>query len=175
LIVEAAVRHLLEPQNLTRIIQDPVCREIFVLWRAGREVDILYRYNHNWPWGRASGDVALGPQFQGGHPKYVHYRYIVYVYGLSNCQGPLAQQRRVAGLSKGRGLSSSAFGIHVKPSPAGKSAGTHGHANRDSLNLESSRGGDARRDHARCETQASASAPYECDPVIQYAPKPSCR
>ena len=29
-------------------------------------------------------------------------------------------------------------------------------------------GGDARRDHPRCETQASASAPYECDPVIQW-------
>ena len=63
-------------------------------------------------------------------------------------QGPLAQQRRVAGLPKGLGLSNSVFGIHVKPSPAGKSAGTHGHANRDSLNLESSRGGDARCNRA---------------------------
>ena len=27
LIVEAAVRHLLRPQNLTRIIQDPICGE----------------------------------------------------------------------------------------------------------------------------------------------------
>ena len=45
LIVEAAVRHLLGPQNLTRIVQDPVCGEIFVLCRTGQEVDILYRYN----------------------------------------------------------------------------------------------------------------------------------
>ena len=44
LIVEAAVHHL-GPQNLTRIIQDPVCGEIFVLCRTGQEVDILYRYN----------------------------------------------------------------------------------------------------------------------------------
>ena len=45
LIVEAAVRHLLGPQNLTRIVEDPVCGEIFVLCRTGQEVDILYRYN----------------------------------------------------------------------------------------------------------------------------------
>ena len=45
LIVEAAVRHLLGPQNLTRIVQDPICGEIFVLCRTGQEVDILYRYN----------------------------------------------------------------------------------------------------------------------------------
>ena len=44
-IVEADVCHLLGPQNLTRIIQDPVCGEIFVLCRTGQEVDILYRYN----------------------------------------------------------------------------------------------------------------------------------
>ena len=29
LIVEAVVRHLLGPQNLTRIVQDPACGEIF--------------------------------------------------------------------------------------------------------------------------------------------------
>jgi hypothetical protein len=45
LIVEAVVRHLLRPQNLIRIVQDPVCGEIFVLCRTGQEVDILYRYN----------------------------------------------------------------------------------------------------------------------------------
>ena len=45
LIVEAAVRHLLGPQNLIRIVQDPVCGEIFMLYRTGQEVDILYRYN----------------------------------------------------------------------------------------------------------------------------------
>ena len=45
LIVEAAVRHLLGPQNLIRIVQDPVCGEIFVLCRTRQEVDILYRYN----------------------------------------------------------------------------------------------------------------------------------
>ena len=45
LIIEAIVRPLLGPQNLTRIIQDPVCGEIFVLCRTGQEVDILYRYN----------------------------------------------------------------------------------------------------------------------------------
>ena len=44
-IVEAAIRHLIGPQNLTRIIEDPVCGEIFVLCRTGQEVDILYRYN----------------------------------------------------------------------------------------------------------------------------------
>ena len=47
LIVEAAVRHLLGPQKLIRIIQDPVCGKIFVLCRTGQEVDILYRYNVN--------------------------------------------------------------------------------------------------------------------------------
>jgi hypothetical protein len=30
---------------LTRIVQDPVCGEIFVLCRTGYEVDILYWYN----------------------------------------------------------------------------------------------------------------------------------
>jgi hypothetical protein len=35
LIVEAAVRYLLGPQNLTRIVQNPVCGEIFVLYRTG--------------------------------------------------------------------------------------------------------------------------------------------
>jgi hypothetical protein len=45
LIIEAVVRHLLGPQNLTRIVQDPICGEIFVLCRTRQEVDILYRYN----------------------------------------------------------------------------------------------------------------------------------
>jgi hypothetical protein len=45
LIVEAAIHHLLRPQNLIRNVQDPVCGEIFVLCRTGQEVDILYRYN----------------------------------------------------------------------------------------------------------------------------------
>ena len=45
LIVEATVRYLLGPQKLTRIIQDPICGEIFVLCGTGQEVDILYRYN----------------------------------------------------------------------------------------------------------------------------------
>ena len=45
LIVEAVVHHLLGPQNLTRIIEDPVCGEIFVLCRTGQEVNIFYRYN----------------------------------------------------------------------------------------------------------------------------------
>jgi hypothetical protein len=45
LIVEATIRHLLGPQNLTRIVQDPIYGEIFVLYSTGREVDILYRYN----------------------------------------------------------------------------------------------------------------------------------
>jgi hypothetical protein len=40
LIIKAALRHLLRPQNLTRII----CGEVFVLWTR-QEVDILYRYN----------------------------------------------------------------------------------------------------------------------------------
>ena len=44
-IVEAAIRHLLGPQNLIRIVHDRVCEEIFVLCRTGQEVDILYRYN----------------------------------------------------------------------------------------------------------------------------------
>jgi hypothetical protein len=42
LIIEVVVHHLLGPQNLTRIVQDPVCGEIFVLCRTGYEVDILY-------------------------------------------------------------------------------------------------------------------------------------
>ena len=37
-----------------------------------------------------------------------------------------------------KALSSSAFGVHVKPSPAGEFVSTHGHANRDSSDLESS-------------------------------------
>jgi hypothetical protein len=45
LFVEAVVRHLLGPQNLTRIVRDPICGEIFVLCKTGQEVDILYRYN----------------------------------------------------------------------------------------------------------------------------------
>ena len=45
LIVEVVVHHLLGPRNLTRIIQDPVCGDIFVLCRTGQEVDLLYRYN----------------------------------------------------------------------------------------------------------------------------------
>jgi hypothetical protein len=45
LIVEAAICHLLRPQNLTRIVADPVCEEIFVRCRTGQEVDTLYRYN----------------------------------------------------------------------------------------------------------------------------------
>ena len=45
LIVETIVRHLFGPQNLTRIVQDPIRGEIFVLYRTGQEVDILYRYN----------------------------------------------------------------------------------------------------------------------------------
>jgi hypothetical protein len=54
LIVEATVHHLLGPQNLTRIVQDPVCGEIFVLCRIGQEVDILYRYNVS-----VDGDVVI--------------------------------------------------------------------------------------------------------------------
>ena len=54
LIVEAAVCHLLGPQNLTRIIQDPICGEMFVLCRIGQEVDILYRYNVS-----MDGDVVI--------------------------------------------------------------------------------------------------------------------
>jgi hypothetical protein len=45
LTIEAVVRHLLRLHNLIRIIQDPVCGEIFVHCRTGHEVDILYRYN----------------------------------------------------------------------------------------------------------------------------------
>jgi hypothetical protein len=45
LIVEAAICHLLGPQNLTRIFQDSVCGEIFFFVGLGQEVDILYRYN----------------------------------------------------------------------------------------------------------------------------------
>jgi hypothetical protein len=45
LIVEAAIRHLLTPQNLTRIIEDPVCGEIFVLCRTAHEVSMLHRFN----------------------------------------------------------------------------------------------------------------------------------
>ena len=45
LTVEATVRHLLGPKKWTKIVQDPICGEIFVLCRTGQEVDILYRYN----------------------------------------------------------------------------------------------------------------------------------
>ena len=45
LIVEATVHHLLRPQNLTRIVEDPICEEIFVLYKTGQETNILYRYN----------------------------------------------------------------------------------------------------------------------------------
>ena len=45
LIVDATICHLLRPQNLTRIVQDPIYGEIFVLCRTRQEVDILYRYN----------------------------------------------------------------------------------------------------------------------------------
>ena len=62
MIVEAVVRHLLGPQNLTRNIQDPICGEIFVLSRTGQEVDILYRYNVS-----VDGDVFIFGM--------VHYRY----------------------------------------------------------------------------------------------------
>jgi hypothetical protein len=54
LIVEVVVRHLLGPQNLTRIVQDPVCGEFFVLCRTEQEVDILYRYNVS-----VDGDVVI--------------------------------------------------------------------------------------------------------------------
>ena len=54
LIVEAAVRHLLGPQNLTRIVLDPVYGEIFMLCRTALEVDILYRYNVS-----MDGDVVI--------------------------------------------------------------------------------------------------------------------
>jgi hypothetical protein len=37
LIVEAVVRHLLGPQNLTRKFQDHVCGEIFVLCRLDKK------------------------------------------------------------------------------------------------------------------------------------------
>ena len=127
------------------------------------------------PWGRANGTVTPGPPIPRGPTP-------------SMCTIGISFIRIcIYGLSKGRGLSSSAFGVHVKPSLAGKFAGTHGHANRDSSNLESScavatrdaivrrAGGDQGHDHPRCEMQASASAPYEWDPVIQYAQKPQCR
>jgi hypothetical protein len=54
LIVEATICHLLEPQNLTRIVEDLVCGEIFVLCRTRQEVDILYRYNVS-----VDGDVVI--------------------------------------------------------------------------------------------------------------------
>jgi hypothetical protein len=54
LIVKVAIHHLLGPQNLTRIVQDPICGEIFVLSRTGQEVDILYRYNVS-----VDGDVVI--------------------------------------------------------------------------------------------------------------------
>jgi hypothetical protein len=54
LIVEAAVRDLLGPQNLTIIVQDPICGEIFVLCRTRQEVGILYRYNVN-----VDGDAVI--------------------------------------------------------------------------------------------------------------------
>jgi hypothetical protein len=45
LIVEAAVRHLLGPQNLIRIVEDPLCEDIFVLCRTAHAADMLYK-NH---------------------------------------------------------------------------------------------------------------------------------
>ena len=53
-IIEVVVRHLLRPQNLTRIVQDPICGEIFVLYRTRQEVDIIYRYNVS-----MDGDVVI--------------------------------------------------------------------------------------------------------------------
>jgi len=76
LIVEAIVRHLLGPQNLTRIIQDPIYGEIFVLCRTRQEVDILYRYNVS-----VDGDAILFAV--------VHYLWLSRPYQpieyLSNC------------------------------------------------------------------------------------------
>ena len=54
LIVEAAVRHLLEPQKLTRIFEDPLCGDFFVLCRTAHEADMLYRNNVN-----VDGDVVI--------------------------------------------------------------------------------------------------------------------
>ena len=54
MIVEAAIRHLLGPQNLTRNVQDPICGEIFVLCRTAHEADMLYRYNVD-----MDGDVVI--------------------------------------------------------------------------------------------------------------------
>ena len=76
LIVEAAICHVIEPQNLTRIVQDPVCGEIFVLCRIGQEVDILYRYNVS-----VDGDAIIFAT--------VHYLWLLGPYQpieyLSNC------------------------------------------------------------------------------------------
>jgi hypothetical protein len=76
LIVEVAVRHLLVPQNLTRIVQDPICGEIFVLCRTRQEVDILYRYNVS-----VDGDAIIFAM--------VHYLWLLGLHQsieyLSNC------------------------------------------------------------------------------------------
>ena len=76
LIVEADVRHLLRPQNLTRIVQDPIYGEIFVFCRAGQEVDILYRYNVS-----VDGDIVIFAM--------VHYLWLLGLHQpieyLSNC------------------------------------------------------------------------------------------
>jgi hypothetical protein len=45
LIVETTIHHLLSLQNFTRIIEEPVRGEIFVLCRTRQEVDTLYRCN----------------------------------------------------------------------------------------------------------------------------------
>ena len=44
LTVEATIRHLLGLENLTGIVEDPVCGEIYVLYRTAHEA-VLYRYN----------------------------------------------------------------------------------------------------------------------------------
>ena len=45
LIVQAIAHHLLEPQSFTRIIEDPICGEIFWLCRTTQDASMLYRYN----------------------------------------------------------------------------------------------------------------------------------
>jgi hypothetical protein len=45
LIVQATTRHLLKPQSFTRIIEDPVCGEIFLLCRTTQDASMLSRYN----------------------------------------------------------------------------------------------------------------------------------
>jgi hypothetical protein len=54
LIVEAAFHHLLRPQNLTRIVKDPIYGEIYVLYKTSHEVDMFYRYNVD-----VDGDVVI--------------------------------------------------------------------------------------------------------------------